>query len=251
MRTGILSDESIMKMCAEYQPIPLGQVSSILNVKQTEPALPTRLKYGAQPPARPAFFGAMSNSMAKQMEPTNTAPVRLAINQQYVDELRLANVNLVNYSPDWDEGIHFITPPSQPEQGSPATPAAYSPFVLHESFQQRGTPSSSSSAYLGDLPESVETSPHATPFGKRHKGDRANMKSAFEDPDVAAVVTTTPGSHVMRSRAYDNVVRGAAGVQNLLSSMMGRSPGSSSNDPRIGSLNIEAFNPKDDIQQTL
>ena len=253
MRTGILSDESIMKMCAEYQPIPLGQVSSILNVKQTEPALPTRLKYGAQPPARPAFFGAMSNSMAKQMEPTNTAPVRLAINQQYVDELRLANVNLVNYSPDWDEGIHFITPPSQPEQGSPATPAAYSPFVLHESFQQRGTPSSSSSAYLGDLPESVQTPirAHSTPFEKRHQADVANLQSAFEDPTVAAVVTTTPSSHVMRSRAYANIVRGAVGAQNLISSAMGRSPGSSSNDPRIGSLNLEAFYPKDKIQQVL
>ena len=250
MRTGILSDESVMKMCAEFQPIPLGQVSSILNVKQIESKLPTKSKYPAQPPARPAFFGAMSNSMAKQMDPTNTAPMRNDINQQYVDELRLANVNLVNYSPDWwDEEPQ--QPPSQPEQGSPATPAAYEPYVLQESFEQRGTPSPRSSAYLGDLPESVETPPHATPFGKRHKGDRANMKSAFEDPDVAAVVTTTPGSHVMRSRAYDNVVRGAAGVQNLLSSMMGRSPGSSSNDPRIGSLNLAAFNPKDNIQQSL
>jgi hypothetical protein len=237
MRDGILSDESVMKMCAEFQPIPLGAVSSILNVKQIEPKLPTKSKYPAQPPARPAFFGAMSNSMAKQMDPTNTAPMRNDINQQYVDELRLANTNPI--------------PPSQPEQGSPLTPQAYEPYVLQESFEQRGTPSPRSSTYLGDLPESVETSPHATPFGKRHKGDRANMKSAFEDPDVAAVVTTTPGSHVMRSRAYDNVVRGAAGVQNLLSSMMGRSPGSSSNDPRIGSLNLAAFNPKDNIQQSL
>ena len=249
MRTGILSDESIMKMCAEYRPIPLGQVSSILNVKQTEPVLPTRLKYGAQPPARPAFFGAMSNSMAKQMDPTNTAPVRMAINQQYVDELRSANVNLIN----------FIAPPPEPEQGSPATPQHYSPFVVQESFQQRGTPRSSESAqggdddYLGDLPESVQTPirAHATPFGKRHRADVANLQSAFEDPSVAAVVTTTPGSHVMRSRAYDNVVRGALGAQNLLSSMMGRSPGSSSNDPRIGSLNLAAFNPKDEIQQVL
>ena len=42
MRDGILSDESVMKMCAEFQPIPLGQVSSILNVKQIEPKLPTK-----------------------------------------------------------------------------------------------------------------------------------------------------------------------------------------------------------------
>jgi hypothetical protein len=113
MRDGILSDESVMKMCAEFQPIPLGQVSSILNVKQIESKLPTKSKYPAQPPARPAFFGAMSNSMAKQMDPTNTAPMRNDINQQYVDELRLANTNPM--------------PPSQPEQGSPLTPD-YEPF---------------------------------------------------------------------------------------------------------------------------
>ena len=136
MRDGILSDESVMKMCAEFQPIPLGQVSSILNVKQIESKLPTKSKYPAQPPARPAFFGAMSNSMAKQMDPTNTAPMRNDINQQYVDELRLANTNPM--------------PPSQPEQGSPFTPQAYeafspsvNPLAVQESFQQRGTPGAS------------------------------------------------------------------------------------------------------------
>jgi hypothetical protein len=183
------------------------------------------------------------------MDPTNTAPVRLAINQQYVDELRLANVNPM--------------PPSQPEQGSPATPAAYSPFVLHESFQQRGTPRSSESALvvqggdddylLGDLPESVQTPirARATPFENRHRADVENLQSAFEDPDVAAIVTTTPGSRVTRSRAYINIVRSAIGAQNLIRSAMQRNPASSSTDPRVGALNFEAFNPKDNIKQIL
>jgi len=222
MRDGILSDESVMKMCAEFQPIPLGQVSSILNVKQIESKLPTKSKYPAQPPARPAFFGAMSNSMAKQMDPTNTAPMRNDINQQYVDELRLANTNPM--------------PPSQPEQGSPFTPQAYeafspsvNPLAVQESFQQRGAPSPRSG------PQQL-----TTPFGKRNKADVENLRSALADPGIAAIVSTTPGSRVTRSRAYDNIVRASAGAQNILSSIMSASPGSRARvSPGSSSSNLE------------
>ena len=87
MREGVLSDESVMKMCAEYRPIPLGQVSRILNAKRSEPVLQTRAPKYSQPPARPAFFGAMSLSMAKQMDPTNPNSIRATINAQYDGEL--------------------------------------------------------------------------------------------------------------------------------------------------------------------
>jgi hypothetical protein len=232
MRDGILSDESVMKMCAEFQPIPLGAVSNILNVKQIESKLPTKSKYPAQPPARPAFFGAMSNSMAKQMDPTNTAPMRNDINQQYVEELgdawELLFGVIDGYVPEPDAA-------QQPEQGSPLTPdyepfsPSVNPFAVQESFQQRGAPSPRSG------PQQV-----TTPFGKRNKADVENLRSALADPGIAAIVSTTPGSHVTRGRAYNNIVRASAGAQNILSSIMSASPGSRARvSPGSSSSNLE------------
>ena len=100
MRTGILSDESVLAMCAEYRPIPLGQVERILKGKTD--AEPSKLKH-SQPPSRPAFFGAMSNSMAKEMDPTNPVPIRVAINEQYVNELSTPVVNVISNSPELNE----------------------------------------------------------------------------------------------------------------------------------------------------
>ena len=206
MRTGILSDESVLKTCAEFQPVPLGAVNSILSVKQPEPQLPRKLKY-TQPPARPAFFGAMSNSMAKQMDPTNTAAIRANLNEQYVDELQRANVNLINYSPDWDEGI------AEPQPSEPDTPVRV--------FD--------ASPRLQSFVASKDTGSKSAPGRIRETADVRNLKEALQDSEIAARAMHSPGVINLRNRAYPNIVRSTIGSGNLFNRIMGEA--SSSYEP--------------------
>ena len=98
MRTGFLSDESIMTMCAEYNPIPLGKASAILSPKPhgktplAKSPIETRRPKYVQPPHRPATFGALANSIAKQQNPTNPLPIQRQMNEMYEKELGQINV---------------------------------------------------------------------------------------------------------------------------------------------------------------
>lgn len=209
MRTGILSDESVMKMCAEFQPVPLGAVNSILSVKQPEPQLvPRKLKY-TQPPARPAFFGAMSNSMAKQMDPTNTAAIRANLNEQYVEELQEANVNLINYSPDWEKQDEI----TEPEASDPGTPVRV--------FD--------ASPRLQSFVASKGSSSKSAPGRLRETADVRNLREALQDSEIAARAMHSPGFINLRSRSYPNTVRGTIGSGNLFNKIMGEA--SSSYEP--------------------
>ena len=94
MRTGFLSDESIMMLCAEYHPIPLGKASAILSPhgKTPKPKSPieTRGPKYVQPPHRPATFGALANSIARHQN--NPIPIQRQMNEMYEKELGHSNV---------------------------------------------------------------------------------------------------------------------------------------------------------------
>ena len=85
MRTGVLSDESIMKMCPQYFPVPFNYVNKVLEhggfVNQS--GLHMRAPKYAQAPIRPANFVTMSNSMSKQVDPTNPVPIHMKLNENY------------------------------------------------------------------------------------------------------------------------------------------------------------------------
>jgi hypothetical protein len=94
MRTGILSDDYIMKnVCVEYRPVPLGKVGDILTPEmKPKHGLELRAAKYVRPPVRPATFQAMSNSLSNQADPTNPLPVQQQLAKQYEQELELAHV---------------------------------------------------------------------------------------------------------------------------------------------------------------
>jgi hypothetical protein len=64
-RTGVLSDEQVLKHCAKYRPVPLGVAHTILQ----QPSATTlmngkRLKH-SQPPPRPENFDTMAKAVAR------------------------------------------------------------------------------------------------------------------------------------------------------------------------------------------
>ena len=198
MRTGILSDESVLAMCAEYRPVPLGQVEHILKGKAD--AEPSKLKH-TQPPSRPAFFGAMSNSMAKEMDPTNPVPIRVAINEQYVNELQpvaTAPAPLITFP---------ATPPMRQFDGSPRL----------QSF----------SSGRGNRSPRRQSPPRQRKV--RETADIAMAREALRDSEIAARAMHSPGMVNLRNRAIPNVVRATIGGSNLFETVMSSSSAGSGN----------------------
>ena len=104
MRTGILSDESILQNCAEYNPVPLGKVRQILDSQvEAKHGLDLKAQKYVQAPPRPVTFQAMSNSLANQVDPTNPIPFRqnLAVtyNNELEDEPTSADMNYFGVEP--------------------------------------------------------------------------------------------------------------------------------------------------------
>lgn len=96
MRTGVLSDEYILKHCNEYNPVPLGIVTKVLTLPKqtTAPTMQIKRPKYAQPPSRPASFSIMSNAIARGMDPINPAPIRAKLNAQYDREVAEETVEL-------------------------------------------------------------------------------------------------------------------------------------------------------------
>lgn len=90
MREGVLSDESILKQCREYRPIPLGLTQQILEIQKPadyKPVLQVRKPKYLQHAPTPATFNVMSSAVAKSMDPINPAPIRQQLNAQYDKEV--------------------------------------------------------------------------------------------------------------------------------------------------------------------
>ena len=88
MRSGVLSDESIMRNCAQYRPIPLGMVEKIIgHIKPKRSGLQTKPVKHSRPSPRPVTFNAMSFAMAKHVDPTNPLPICMHMNAKYDREL--------------------------------------------------------------------------------------------------------------------------------------------------------------------
>ena len=66
MRTGVLSDQSILKHCAKYQPIPMHMTHSILNQSPilTTPYTSKKIKHVRQM-SRPQTFDALATHLGK------------------------------------------------------------------------------------------------------------------------------------------------------------------------------------------
>jgi len=89
MRTGILSDQSVMLHCAKYQAVPLGKAMSILShnqVNQRKPLFGRKLKHTQTPP-RPESFDTMAKSVARI---SGNPKIHTELEKQYNEELKTA-----------------------------------------------------------------------------------------------------------------------------------------------------------------
>ena len=87
MRTGALSDEAIMKACPEFFPMPMHSRNMVQISTENRSGLQIRRSKYMQPPPVPKNYYAMSNSMAKHMDPTNVSALMSRLNTTYADEL--------------------------------------------------------------------------------------------------------------------------------------------------------------------
>jgi hypothetical protein len=116
MRTGILSDDYIMKnVCVEYRPVPLGKVGDILTPEmKPKHGLELRAAKYVRPPVRPATFQAMSNSLSNQADPTNPLPVQQQLAKQYEQEVDVSPV---------ETPMNLPVEPSNEQDEAPEEPA--------------------------------------------------------------------------------------------------------------------------------
>jgi len=91
MRTGVLSDEAVMKSCAEFFPVPMNASKVLMhNINNTSGLQFRESKYSQMPP-RPQNFYTMSNNMANNIDPTNEQGVINGLSQAYVNEMNNDN----------------------------------------------------------------------------------------------------------------------------------------------------------------
>ena len=105
MRTGALSDEAIREACSEFFPVPMSAYNLLMVNHSNQSIHQFRKSKYTQAPAVPKSYFAMSNSMAKHLDPTNDGALVSRLNQQFRNETRLPPAN----------------PPQQPPPQPPGT----------------------------------------------------------------------------------------------------------------------------------
>ena len=88
MRSGALSDEQVMKVCAEFFPVPLKKLNILEHKKENSSELQFRAPKYTQPPPVPVNYFAMSNSMARHMDPTNVNALISRLNKVYDRQIK-------------------------------------------------------------------------------------------------------------------------------------------------------------------
>ena len=88
MRTGPLSDEAVLAACAEFYPIPMKAMHIIDHQHKPSSGLQFRASKYQQMPPRPVNYHAMSNSMARNIDPTNINALVSRFAKTYHTELR-------------------------------------------------------------------------------------------------------------------------------------------------------------------
>ena len=171
MRTGVLSDESIHASCQEFRATPLGRVERMFY----SPAVHTGVyqikqpKY-EQPVPRAKNFNAMSQSLARIISPNDVAATEVALNAQYVGDLKqkpAVVVAPVYYPKEYtDQVVRIVQTESQPDVATEVLVA------------QRGT--QTDSQQVAATPKggpSSSGSPSSSDQGTRHQAPKTPGKT--------------------------------------------------------------------------
>ena len=115
MRTGVLSDQSILKHCAKYQPIPMHMTHSILNQSPilTTPYSSKKIKHVRQM-SRPQTFDALATHLGKH---SGSVELRGLLHQ--------ALTNAISSPENGNDNDNST--PATPATPAPVTPAPVTP----------------------------------------------------------------------------------------------------------------------------
>ena len=115
MRTGVLSDQSILKHCAKYQPLPMHMTQSILGNSQilTTPYSSKKIKYVRQM-SRPQTFDALATQLSKT---SGSLELREQLHQALSNAISSAETERNNDTP------------ATPATPAPVTPAPVTPAI--------------------------------------------------------------------------------------------------------------------------
>ena len=87
MRSGALSDEAVMEACSQFFPIPMKSISMLGFKQELNSGLEFRPSKYHQSPSVPKNYHALSNSMAKHLDPTNVSALVSSLSDKYKGEL--------------------------------------------------------------------------------------------------------------------------------------------------------------------
>ena len=123
MRTGVLSDQSILKHCAKYQPLPMHMTQSILGNSQilTTPYSSKKIKYVRQM-SRPQTFDALATQLSKT---SGSLELREQLHQALHNAISSAETERNNDTPATPATPAPVTP--APVTPAPVTPAPVTP----------------------------------------------------------------------------------------------------------------------------
>ena len=226
-RTGALSDESILKHCQIYRPIPLKAAQSILHQDLHTPFGNKKLKYQVLP-NRPKNFDTMAKSLARvagndtireNLEKRYNEQVQsaLAATPQVILPQRATAVNLQRSSSEaftpmntfddlvrratelFEEVDAPATPATPATPSTPSRPMAFPRISIQELIDRR-TPK----------PDDESAPEDETPQPERMTSDALARREALLDSGIASRALQTPGRTVLRNRA---IVSAAAAEQ--------------------------------------
>ena len=191
MRTGVLSDESIHASCQEFRATPLGRVERMFY----SPAVHTGVyqikqpKY-EQPVPRAKNFNAMSQSLARIISPNDVAATEVALNAQYVGDLKqkpAVVVAPVYYPKEYtDQVVRIVQTESQPDVATEVLVA------------QRGTQTDSQQVAAAPKGEpSSSGSPTSSPAdqGTRHQAPKTPGKTKMQALSTPSSAGRTSPKH--------------------------------------------------------
>ena len=131
-RSGLLSDESILRHCFQYRPIPLALTNKILKIAQKPSSKFAKSPKYSQMPPRPATFDTLAQSVARiRQDPS----LRESMEKTYDEEIEQLLQQLFEnmFEPEVMEGLSEIVaemPSEMPESPEvPESPAGPSTLL--------------------------------------------------------------------------------------------------------------------------
>ena len=215
MRSGALSDEQVMKVCAEFFPVPLKKLNILEHKKENTSGLQFRAPKYTQPPPVPVNYFAMSNSMARHMDPTNVNALISRLNEVYDRQIKEPELT-ASVQPSPEAG------PSQLEE-IPDESLEAGPSQLDEIVDI--------TSQLEEMSDESPEEPPETNAPKKGKGKQRGFSK--DDKEVASQIFKTPKSRRKTTEKEEEEPEWLSEAKEMLVASRGSSAGASRSAGRL------------------